>query len=82
MRGKGSGRYARKENERTKVFRFRLNEVELATLSRLAEYEQRKRPEMLRELIRAAAADRGLWPLAKAGADLDALRGVLGAGAE
>lgn len=43
--------------------RFRLSEAERQALDRMLELEDRKPGEFLRELLRAEASRRGLWPL-------------------
>lgn len=50
------------ETARNEVFRFRLNAAELTALQLVAQHDQRKPPETLRELIRAAARACGFWP--------------------
>ena len=50
------------ETVRNQFYKFRLNDAELLALQRLAEHEQRKTAETLRELIRSAAQRAGLWP--------------------
>jgi hypothetical protein len=46
---------------RTEVIRARCTESERVALLRVAQAEQRHPSEMLRELVRQAARDRGLW---------------------
>jgi len=48
--------------QRNQFYKFRMNEAEVLALERLAEHEQRKTAETLRELIRVAARRAGLWP--------------------
>ena len=50
------------ETVRNQFYKFRLNDAELLALQRLAEHEQRKTAETLRELIRSAALRLELWP--------------------
>ena len=47
---------------RHEAFHLRLMDVELRALELMAEFEYRKPSEMLRELIREGAAQRGFWP--------------------
>ena len=44
------------------VFNFRLNEAELAALRQLAARESRSASELVRELVRQGAEQRGCWP--------------------
>ena len=48
--------------DRTEIIAARANEVEKRALAEVAERESRTASEMLRELVRKAAFDHGVWP--------------------
>jgi hypothetical protein len=47
---------------KTKLVQARCTDAERQALERIAQYEQRKLSEALREIIREGAKSRGLWP--------------------
>jgi hypothetical protein len=47
---------------KTRRIAIRLTPLELESLNRIAQVEQRKPSEALREIIREAAQRRGIWP--------------------
>jgi len=52
--------------ERTKMIGARVNETERRALIALARLERRTPSETIRELVRQAAHERGVWPVRQA----------------
>lgn len=50
---------------RPNVVHARLSDAEKKALGELVRIERRSQSEMLRELVREAAQERGLWPAAR-----------------
>ena len=59
-------------NGKTEIMRARCTPAEYQALVALAQHEQRGLSEMLREVVRQVAKQRGLWPLAVQPAGLPA----------
>ena len=51
-----------KTMNKTVAVQIRMTPIDKAAIQAVARFEQRKTSEMLRELVRQAAQERGLWP--------------------